>query len=161
MMTSQGLMLALQGMPAIYVHSLFGTPNDTAAAARSGHARDINRSKFQRPLLAAELADANSMTARVFQAWQKMLTVRRQQTAFHPDAAQVVYPATPHWLVALRRTNVQTRQTILVLANVSCQPQQLNIRTLADDAVSGDLLSDQMVHHGKFSLAPYQLAWLI
>ncbi|MCD8481562.1 MAG: hypothetical protein LR015_02120 [Verrucomicrobia bacterium] len=33
---SQALMLAFRGIPAVYIHSLLGTPNDTAGFKRTG-----------------------------------------------------------------------------------------------------------------------------
>ena len=44
---SQLLMLALQGIPAIYIHSLTATPNDHLSVDQTGHLRSVNRHRWQ------------------------------------------------------------------------------------------------------------------
>src|SRR5690606_38772488 len=45
-LVSQAVMLALAGMPAVYIHSLLGSRNDQAGVARTGHNRSINRARL-------------------------------------------------------------------------------------------------------------------
>src|SRR5690606_9766952 len=45
-LASQAFMLALQGVPAVYFHSLVGTENDVEGARVYGTARRINRRRF-------------------------------------------------------------------------------------------------------------------
>ncbi len=54
---SQAIMLALAGMPGIYIHSLVGSSNNHAGVAETGRARTINRQKWQRDELQARLDD--------------------------------------------------------------------------------------------------------
>lgn len=159
-LTSQGLMLALRGMPAVYIHSLFGTLNDLDAVTRTGHARDLNRRKFRRSELDVLLADPSTMTSRLFLEYRRMLAVRRDQTAFHPDAPQHVLANTPRWLVALQRTSLDQTQRILVLANLSHQSQTVDVATLTEFPVSHDLLGGNLADPRQLTLAPCQLAWL-
>ena len=90
-LTTQAIMLALQGMPAIYFHSLVGTENDLEGMQSSGIPRRINRRKFVLEELNARLADEDSLSRNVFDGLQRLLGVRIRQSAFHPNAEQAYW----------------------------------------------------------------------
>ena len=54
---SQAIMLALAGVPGIYIHSLFGSPNDQAGFARSGWKRDLNHQRLELKEVESALSD--------------------------------------------------------------------------------------------------------
>ena len=89
-LASQALMLAVRGIPAIYFHSLVGTPNDLAGYESSGQPRRINRRKYAHGELNAILGNAASAQAEVLHGYRHLLSVRKNQTAFHPDAQQTM-----------------------------------------------------------------------
>ena len=164
---SQAIMLALQGVPAIYVHSLFGSRSDHDGVARTGRYRSINRAKFDRARLEAALADPESLRARVFRAYRRLLDIRAQHKAFHPHGAQVVLDLHPA-IFALRRTSPDDHEALLCLHNVSGMTVTLEVAARA--AFEGqviaayDLLSDttwavdsKMI---RLTLSPYQVMWL-
>ena len=161
-MVSQAIMLALQGVPAIYVHSLFGSRNDYAGVQRTGRYRSINREKFQRAALEAALADADSLRARVFGAYARLLEVRAQHPAFHPHGAQTVLDV--HAAVfAVQRTSPQGDERLLCFHNVSALTLAIHVDWAASN-VARDLLSEAVFapQNGQLSLslAPYQVLWL-
>ena len=65
-MASQAILLSMPGVPGIYVHSLFGSRNWQEGVAATGQNRTINRRKFTRAALEAELADSASIPHQVF-----------------------------------------------------------------------------------------------
>ncbi len=164
---SQAIMLALQGVPAIYVHSLFGSRNDYDGVARTGRYRSINRAKFRRGELEAELADPTSLRARVFNAYSHLLAIRRRHRAFHPRGAQTVLDLHPA-IFALRRTSPKSDEALLCLHNVSEMPValDLDVRTAFGAQVARlcDLLSEVTwtADTGvvQLALSPYQVMWL-
>ncbi|MBO0702225.1 MAG: sugar phosphorylase, partial [Candidatus Dormibacteraeota bacterium] len=83
-LAAQSIMLALAGVPGIYVHSLFGSRNDHAAYRRSGWARDLNHGRLALGPLEAELGDAASETAQIFDGMSALLRERRAHSAFDP-----------------------------------------------------------------------------
>ncbi|MDX1811674.1 MAG: sugar phosphorylase, partial [Gammaproteobacteria bacterium] len=87
---SQLFALSFKGIPAIYIHSLFATPNDKMGVERTGMTRSINRRKWDRGELENLIASHESETGRVFSDMKKILRTRRRQTAFHPDGAQTI-----------------------------------------------------------------------
>jgi sucrose phosphorylase len=88
---SQAFVLAMRGIPLLYVHVLLASDNDVDGYRRSGIARDLNRADID-PVseLDRTLADPASRSARALDAIRRMLRWRASCEAFHPDAAQRV-----------------------------------------------------------------------
>ena len=86
---SQAIMLGLEGVPAVYIHSLLACPNDHEGVERTGRARSINRHRWDAERLDALLADPSTPQARVLAAMKPAdLRCDGRQPAFHPDATQ-------------------------------------------------------------------------
>ncbi len=160
---SQAIALALVGVPGIYFHSLFGSRNDLAGAARTGQKRSINREKLDADRLLAELADERSLRRRVFTRYADLLRVRVHEQAFHPLGGQTVLDVHPA-VFAVQRTSPDGRACVIALHNVGAE-------TLSVDAPAGesgawrDLLGGGRYRAGpggvlRLALAPYQVAWL-
>ncbi|MFN8471129.1 MAG: alpha-amylase family glycosyl hydrolase [Anaerolineae bacterium] len=151
---SQAIMLALAGVPGIYLPSLFGARNWQAGVRVTGHARTINRQKFDLSLLMERLASPRSQAGRVFRRYSDLLRLRRAHAAFHPNAAQRVLDVHPS-VFAVERQSVDGAERVLALHNVSSHEVTI---TLPD----GNWLDLQRRsrHSGGFALAPYQVAWL-
>ncbi len=156
-------MLALRGIPALYFHSLVGTGNDSAGVEQSGHARRINRRKFQRAQLDAQISESGSLSKRSYDGYRHLLAVRRQQPAFHPDAEQRVVDLGDDSLLGFERVDRSGEQSILVVANVSNELAQIRIgednRLLSQyrrDLISGDSIDSDAC----FTIAPGQAVWL-
>jgi sucrose phosphorylase len=120
-LTAHAILLSLQGMPGIYFHSLFGSRGDRAGAIASGIPRRINREKLDRMCLEGELADAHSLRSRIWRGLEKLLRIRRAQSAFHPQAAQKVLDIDRR-LFAVRRISSGNNERLLCLHNVSDEP---------------------------------------
>jgi sucrose phosphorylase len=155
---SQAMMLALQGVPGIYLHSLFGSPNDHAGYAASGWKRDLNHERLDLSTLEARLAEPASRTARVFTRYARLLSARRAEPAFHPNAPQQVLSAGPG-VFALQR-GPRDGRTVLALHNLSAKPRAIDPASLGG-ADAADLLSGRRLAAGALlTLQPYEVAWL-
>jgi glucosylglycerate phosphorylase len=164
---SQAIMLALAGVPGIYVHSLFGSHNDQAGYARSGWKRDLNHERLSLAEIERRLADPSSEAARVFAGYRRLLEARRAQPAFHPAAPQAVLDLGPG-LVALRR-GPRDGQTILALHNVTASDVQVDPAALgfAETGTAGagqsahDVVSQEALDPTRpITLPPYGVRWL-
>ncbi|MBT6039365.1 MAG: alpha-amylase [Halieaceae bacterium] len=160
---AHAIMLGLEGVPAFYLHSLLGTQNDVERVRHTGHNRAINRHQWQLSDLAAALDNPQSTHYRVLAALQKLILLRKQQLAFHPNATQFTLnlgnPLFGFW-----RQSTDRRQSIFCVYNVSDQPQMLSIQSLNliatqdwYDLVSGQKFDDSM---SQTCLAPYQSVWI-
>src|SRR5205823_6286375 len=122
---SQAILLALAGVPGIYIHSLFGSHNDQQAFARSGWKRDLNHGRLDLPRLEASLADSTSETAQVFARYASLLAARRAEPAFHPNAPQHVLSVGPSIFALCRGASASSR--ILALHNLSPLSQSIDL----------------------------------
>lgn len=167
---AQAIMLALQGLPGIYVHSLLGSRSYPAGVAETGRYRSINRQKFQRSDLERELADTGSLRYQVVQAFRQLLLQRKLNPAFHPNGPQSVLPSSES-VFALLRTAPDGSQRILCLHNLAGrrQPFRVELRRLElpgpaapYDLVAGADLSTAVDAAGNLALnlEPYQVLWL-
>ncbi|MEO0423325.1 MAG: sugar phosphorylase [Pseudomonadota bacterium] len=157
------MMLGLEGIPAIYVHSFLATPNDHDLFARSGRARSINRHQWPEEELSEQLADETSLHARVLRELSRSLAIRRRQPAFHPNATQFTLHLGLE-LFAYFRQSTDRSQSIFCVYNVTDRPQVLSLADVnlisTDQWI--DLLSGTQVTAlaGEMTLAPYQGIWL-
>lgn len=150
---SQAVMLALAGVPAIYIHSLLGSRNDGANVARTGHPRSINRSKLNADTISAALNNPTAFRAKIFNAYRHLLHVRAQHAAFAPTSPQHALVTNNRSILALKRNTAN--QSVLCLFNLSGQSQSIVLTTGGHD-----LLSDQHFAAGELTLEPYQYVWL-
>ncbi len=158
---SQAVMLALQGIPAVYFHSLVGTPNDTEGARVSGQPRRINRRKYTADELRRVLTDERSLQRRVYQCYTDMLRKRRRIPGFHPDASQSVVDAGDPRILAFCR-GTESPMPVLVLANLSSEAVLVERNRLpAQHAWTYDRLTESSVEgDAPIRLGPYGVRWL-
>jgi sucrose phosphorylase len=142
-------MLALEGLPGIYLPSLFGAANWHEGVAQTARARSINREKFDLATLVAILHTPGSRYGQVFRRYRELLRHRARCSAFYSEAPQSVLKLHPA-LFALQRG------AMVALHNVSDGAVEV---TLPDDVSRRDLLSDTHCR-GSVVLQPYQVMWL-
>ncbi|MBN1220457.1 MAG: sugar phosphorylase [Anaerolineae bacterium] len=156
---SQALMLAMVGVPGIYVHSLVGSSNDYAGMEKTGRARSINRKKWQRSELEVALNNPNSQATRVFGRYIDLLKARAAHPAFHPNGDQRVIPTNPA-LFSLLRTSPDGQAQVWCIHNISAQPQQAEINP-SHAGKGRDIVTDEEVRlEDKLPVEPYEIRWL-
>lgn len=159
---AHAIMLALEGIPAFYIHSLFGTRNDYRRVENTSHNRSINRHQWLLPELEGCLLSASSHQA-IFERLKSLIQLRRAQRAFHPNATQYTLHINSQ-VFAFWRQSSDRRQSIFALHNISRTVQsikltELNLIATDDwiDLVSGLELGDLS---GSLELQPYQFVWI-
>ena len=157
------IMLALEGVPAFYIHSLLATPNDYEKLEHTSHNRSINRHIWDEAALQEALTDESSTHAIVLQRLKRLIEIRSKQPAFHPNATQYTLQLGDQ-VFAFWRQSINRDQSIFAINNISNQPQiiplvAINLIELDDwyDLISGDPITDLS---GEIVLAPYQSVWL-
>jgi len=165
---SQAMMLALAGVPGIYVHSLLGSRSWHQGVVQTSRNRTINRQKFDRATLERELADPTSLRYQVFSAYIRLLRARAAEPAFHPYGEQRVLCLHNDAIFALLRTSPDGENRVLCLHNVSGQTQQMQLQPAELDLAPGtwrDLLTAEeypLATDGlTLYLAPYTVRWLL
>ncbi|WP_163834393.1 sugar phosphorylase [Spartinivicinus ruber] len=160
---SQIILLSVQGIPAIYIHSLTATPNDLDNVERTGRMRSINRARWNLLALENQITHQHSAQGEVFKAIIRLLLTRRKYKAFHPDAPQQVMSVHKN-IFAIRRTSLCGENDIIVFCNVSQVPVTLALASFPKQKQPTiDLISGKSWQAGEsgYRLQPYQCCWLL
>ena len=165
MILAHAILLGLEGVPAIYLHSFVATNNDLSRVQNTGHNRAINRHQWALDELTGLLNDAKSQNARCLQAIKQLIDMRQGQPAFHPNATQFTLNC-GRSIFGFWRQSPDRAQSIFCLYNVTPTSTAIAAASLnlvgSDswrDLISGetvDLFSEDPI----IELAPYQAIWL-
>ena len=157
------IILALEGIPGIYIHSLLGTESDHALQKETGRARSVNRHRWDASNLEAKLEDPSSHHAQVFKEMNHRIAVRSKQEAFHPNATQYTLHFTKE-IFAFWRESPSRNQNIFALHNVSNRPQSFSLveLNLIATEVWRDALTDTRYENlsATIELPPYGAVWI-
>ncbi|HBK13281.1 MAG TPA: alpha-amylase [Gammaproteobacteria bacterium] len=153
------LMMAFQGIPALYINALVGGLNDLQGVESTGRTRSINRGSWNlEPLLTTLNSDANNQSI-IFKELCRNLQLRGAQSAFAPSAQQQVLAYTSSHLWLKREAD---DQRIFVVASFSDAKSEISVPD--EDTATGhalDVLTDETVDLSQaITLAPYQVRWL-
>lgn len=112
-LATHAVMLALPGIAAIYAQSFFGAANDHAAVEASGHARDINRARFDDRAALVHDLEAGGRTQAIFDGLATLVSKRRSSVAFHPEAPSTIVPS-PDGVFAVERGDGEQRALVVI-----------------------------------------------
>lgn len=160
---AHAIMLALEGVPAFYIHSLLATGNDYERLTAHQHNRAINRHQWSEAVLESVLADEHNHHQQIFAALTGLIAIRRQQSAFHPNATQFTLQLSEQ-LFGFWRQSPDRQQNIFCVFNISDAPRSLNLSDLNlivtdswQDLVTGRTIND---NETTLLLEPYRFIWL-
>jgi len=160
---AHAILLAIEGIPALYIHSLLATGNDHERVVATGHPRAINRHQWQLEELTERLDEPTSVQSKVFRGLLKLLSLRRRQPAFHPNATQFTLQLGDQ-VFGFWRQSQRRDQSIFCLNNLSHEPVSLALNDINlistepwHDILTGEAIEDAS---GQLELAPYQVVWL-
>jgi glycosidase len=153
--------LSFRGIPAVYLHCLMATPNDTLGVERTGMTRSINRRKWDQGELESLMENPDTETGQVFRRYRRLLQTRRRQPAFHPEAPQRLLTTTTG-VFGLERSTIDGSQRILALFNFTSTTQAVAASILPGDLESWqELIGEYHVEHtvSGLLLPPYATLW--
>lgn len=165
---AHAIMFGLEGIPALYIHSMLGTHNDHQRVENSGHNRAINRHQWDYNQLETLLADPHSSHHQVYNQLKQLLKIRRRQSAFHPNATQFTLHLGDQ-LFGFWRQSLDRQQSIFCISNISDQVQTLSFAAinLIDNEQWHDLITGQpcaLETHDSggqgMHMQPYQTVWI-
>ena len=114
--TAHAILLAMQGDPAIYIHSYLGSENNLEGVERTGMKRTINRKKFQYQELMEELGDKKNYREKIRENIERLIHIRKSSDAFDTHAEQKILKLDKR-LFSLARTGREKK--VLCLHNFS------------------------------------------
>ena len=157
---AHAIMLSLEGIPAIYVHSFFGTENDYSGMQSTKQKRSINRKRYDLKDLRNKM-NKKTINSTVLKQLNSLISIRKKQPAFHPNATQFTLNLGEK-IFSLWRQCQNRKQSIFVLCNITSQkqPVDLNEINLIFNKNWIDLISNKKIESKKISLKPYQTMWI-
>lgn len=160
---AQTIMMALEGVPAFYIHSMLSTENDYELFKKTGHKRSINRHQYRYEALTAELENPKSDKNYILNEIKRLISIRINQPAFHPNATQFTLHL-PEGFFGFWRQSLDRQQDLFCITNLTNEDKELSLHHL--NMFSGvewkDLLTGQVFKHRDHDLiiAPYQTMWI-
>ncbi len=160
---SHCIILSIEGVPAFYFNSFFATRNDDKSYLNSKVKRDLNRHKWNYSNLEATLNDENSIENKCYELLKTLISIRKAQPAFHPNATQFTLNLNKN-VFSVWRQSRDRRQSIFAITNVTSKNIDLNTNmiNLIDDEKWYDLLNPEVSFKDEqnIKLNPYQTIWI-
>lgn len=166
---TQSVVLALRGVPAIYLSLLMAGANDYDRVRQTGDNRSINRGRFDVAQWEELIANPASKEAQVLHRLTSMLRSRASCEAFHPESGQRVLRMNIPALLAFVRTPAGKSGSVICLTNFGDGPLSLSLESLwrtaqlpmESNTVAFDLLSNREIKlEGSLRFAAYQVMWI-
>lgn len=160
---AHAVMLGLEGIPGIYIHSLLGTRNDYEKLKNSNNNRAINRHRWDYDALKSKLSDPDEQHSIVLASMKRLIDIRIKQAAFHPNATQFTLHLGLQ-LFGFWRQSQDRKQNIFCISNITDNNIELPLNELnliiTDswfELISGEEIKslDEIIN-----LQPYQTVWI-
>ncbi len=157
------MMLGIEGIPAIYIHSLVGSTNDYKQVEKTNNKRSINRRSWKFDEIDKLLSDKDSLNNQIYSELSKLIDIRKDQPAFHPNATQFTFNLGKNFFGFWRQSH-DKRQSIFCISNVTNVFQYLDLSEL--NLISSnewwDLISNEIIIDIKstITLKAYQTMWI-
>ncbi|WP_334060364.1 sugar phosphorylase [Alteromonas sp. S005] len=160
---AHAIMLGMEGIPGIYIHSLLGTSNDYEKVANTGQNRSINRKRWDFGELEALLDSPFSQHHKVLTRISQLIRIRKAQPAFHPNATQFTLQL-GNQLFGYWRQSLDRKQSIFCVSNISDEEQTIllsDINLIGTDNWIDLVTRDEIqLSSGFLQMKPYQVLWI-
>ncbi len=157
--SAHAIMISFEGIPAIYFNSMFGTSNDEAKFIITGNNRDVNRYKWNLKNINNKLKVKNTKQSIFYNKLCNLLSIRRKQKAFHPNALRVNLDFGKK-IYGFKRISKDKKQTIICITNLSSKIQKTRIDKKCLEMKN--LMSSKIIIENKLFLIlkPFETIWL-
>ena len=124
--SAHSIMIAFEGVPAVYFNSIFGASNDEAKFVITGNNRDVNRYKWNLKNISNKLNNKDSKEYYFYKKISNLLSIKKKQKAFHPNASRENINLGPK-IFCFKRESINKKQTIICITNLSSKIQYLKL----------------------------------
>ena len=157
-MSAHCIMMGFEGIPAIYFNSIFGNSNDYSKFIISGNKRDLNRYRWNKDKLENHLRDETSKQSKYYKGITEILSIRRKQKAFHPNAARKTLNLGPSFF-GIKRTSINGKQSVYCITNITSSSKSIVLKKAV--ANSKNLLKQNVtIKNSILFFKPFQTVWL-
>jgi glycosidase len=148
-MASQAIMLALKGIPGMYIHSLLGSRNYYEGVNKTGIKRMINRERLPEGGLETSLSNIQSLQYQVMASFLSVLKARETVHAFHPSSTRKLIDCDKRLLAIERRFE---GKAVSVVINVSEDTVALREHRGKSDVITGRPFQGKAEPYGFYFL---------
>ena len=157
------ILFSMEGIPAVYIQNLVGSKNDYNKVKKTGSNRSINRKNWEFNLLEEKLKKKKSINSKVFYFLKEIITIRKKQPAFHPNATQFTLQLDDDFF-GIWRQSIDRSQSIFCVSNLTNSLKKislLNINLISTNEWF-DIISQKKIKNqkGNIIFKPYQTYWL-
>lgn len=160
---AHAIMLGMEGIPGIYIHSLLATSNDYEKVENTNQNRSINRHRWSYSALVEALEQEHTQHHQVLNKMLSLIDIRTKQVAFDPNATQFTLHL-GEALFGYWRQSMDRRQSVFCVSNISLETQIINLAdmNLIQTDTWKDLISGALVETSvsNIELQPYQTVWI-
>ena len=157
------ILFSMEGIPAVYIQNLVGSKNDYTKVKKTGSNRSINRKNWEFKLLEEKLKNKKSINHKTFNLLKEIISIRKKQPAFHPNATQFTLQLEDDFF-GIWRQSIDRSQSIFCVSNLTNSLKKislLNINLILTNEWF-DIISKKKINNlkGNITLKPYQTYWL-
>ena len=157
------ILFSMEGIPAVYIQNLVGSKNDYTKVKKTGSNRSINRKNWEFKLLEEKLKNKKSINYKIFNLLKEIISIRKKQPAFHPNATQFTLQLDDDFF-GIWRQSIDRSQSIFCVSNLTNSLKKislLNINLISTNEWF-DIISKKKIKNirGNIILKPYQTYWL-
>ena len=157
------ILFSMEGIPAVYIQNLVGSKNDYTKVKKTGSNRSINRKNWEFKLLEEKLKNKKSINYKIFNLLKEIISIRKKQPAFHPNATQFTLQLDDDFF-GIWRQSIDRSQSIFCVSNLRNSLKKislLNINLISTNEWF-DIISNKKIKNlrGNIILKPYQTYWL-
>ena len=157
------ILFSMEGIPAVYIQNLVGSTNDYTKVKKTGSNRSINRKNWEFKLLEEKLKNKKSINHKTFNLLKEIISIRKKQPAFHPNATQFTLQLEDDFF-GIWRQSIDRSQSIFCVSNLTNSLKKislLNINLILTNEWF-DIISKKKINNlkGNITLKPYQTYWL-
>ncbi|GAA6167727.1 alpha-amylase family glycosyl hydrolase [Sessilibacter corallicola] len=160
---AHAIMLSLEGIPGIYIHSLLGTGNDYEKVKHTNHNRSINRHQWDYEELVNQLGQEWTQHAQTYSRLKHLIKLRVEQPAFHPNATQFTLHLGDQ-MFGFWRQSMDRRQSIFCINNISDEVINLSLSDINLISTDNwcDLITGTVYDSIELGIEvqPYQTLWI-
>ena len=157
------ILFSMEGIPAVYIQNLVGSKNDYTKVKKTGSNRSINRKNWEFKVLEEKLKNKKSINHKIFNHLKEIISIRKKQPAFHPNATQFTLQLEDDFF-GIWRQSIDRSQSIFCVSNLTNSLKKislLNINLILTNEWF-DIISKKKINNlkGNITLKPYQTYWL-
>ena len=161
---SQLFTLSLKGVPAFYLPSILGSPNDIDTFKKTGQRRDLNREKFEANKLQELLKNFNSPASKNISYLSHVVKVRSRLKAFHPESfMRCISHKIPNCIIIQRGAD---ENKLYVICNMSDKcinfhlSNEIDLMPISSNNRLIDNITGSILNADNIELNPYQVVWV-